>query len=627
MVFVLLSFLGGAMFFVPVSSAQVEGKTLSYEKELKTVTDFSRGEFNSSKLIETATGVEIGSIDRQGGSYVSPVVQAPISANYIGLHWESVLGSEDLISLSIRIGGDGKNFGEWKKVQAEMVQSNEEQQSVELFSILLAVQNDSFAQIKIEFPGGNDEAKLRKVSFVFIDSASQYKQDTESLSEQSLTTKISPSGQAINVISREEWGADESYRLNDSGLEEWPRSYHGTRKMIVHHTAVAGSNGVTDLEANKAAVRAIYYYHAVTQGWGDIGYNALVDAAGNIYEGRYGTHDMVTRTNPVDDQVMVLDVEAGHTASYNSGSFGVAALGDFTSFAVPAAQLAGLEDVLAYVADSRGIDVLGSSDFRKYNGEWDIDLPNLFAHRDVIKTLCPGKWLYKEMITIKSNVSERLSAIPGISDFSAQKDLISVSGTSIGSGIIDFKWSALDLSVVDKYQYVLERVYGTAGDPNDSQPWQTTWLLPENDALTTTDLLGVQINTDILEADSNYVFYVRAVDVYGNPVSKTAHVNFYYDSSTAQADEEAPVAIIETPYDNDLVSGLVSISATATDNIGVLSMRILIDGKEMTSVIGDSIVYRWNARKVSSGEHIIEVQATDEAGNIGSSLIRVTVDN
>src|SRR3712207_9171470 len=36
-----------------------------------------------------------------------------------------------------------------------------------------------------------------------------------------------------------------------------------------------------------ATVRAIFAYHAVVQGWGDIGYNFLVDADGRIYEGRH----------------------------------------------------------------------------------------------------------------------------------------------------------------------------------------------------------------------------------------------------------------------------------------------------------------------------------------------------
>ena len=72
-----------------------------------------------------------------------------------------------------------------------------------------------------------------------------------------------------SVISRAGWGADEALRFDASGNELWPPEFHPTQKLIVHHTA--GQNG----DPNPAAtIRAIYYYHAVTRGWGDIGYTS-----------------------------------------------------------------------------------------------------------------------------------------------------------------------------------------------------------------------------------------------------------------------------------------------------------------------------------------------------------------
>src|SRR5919197_457383 len=77
------------------------------------------------------------------------------------------------------------------------------------------------------------------------------------------------------VISRAEWGADES-------LMTWAPEFQVTQKLIIHHTATQN-----DDPDPTATIRSIYRYHAVMQGWGDIGYNFLVDEAGNVYEGRY----------------------------------------------------------------------------------------------------------------------------------------------------------------------------------------------------------------------------------------------------------------------------------------------------------------------------------------------------
>src|SRR5439155_4261704 len=84
------------------------------------------------------------------------------------------------------------------------------------------------------------------------------------------------------VISRAQWGADGSYRFDSTGKEVWPPAFYPTQKLIVHHTA-----GQDDDPDPAATVRAIYYYHAVTKGYGDIGYNFLIDAQGNVYKGRY----------------------------------------------------------------------------------------------------------------------------------------------------------------------------------------------------------------------------------------------------------------------------------------------------------------------------------------------------
>ena len=62
----------------------------------------------------------------------------------------------------------------------------------------------------------------------------------------------------------------------------WAPQFYATKKLVVHHTDT--SDDYTDRAGAEAQIRSIYYYHSVTQGWGDIGYNFLIDKFGNVYE-------------------------------------------------------------------------------------------------------------------------------------------------------------------------------------------------------------------------------------------------------------------------------------------------------------------------------------------------------
>lgn len=631
-VLVCLSLILGLTSFSPTVSAKTNYKTLAYDKKLETAQDFEKGEFKNVKIKETAEGIELGSSDSETGEYTTPVIQAPFGATHIGLHWKEKVARENLIAAYIRTSNDGENFSEWIKTTVEADEGRDDKKNEEVFAALVGTEKANFAQAKIEFiPIEGISPKLKSLTFTFINSGEESKQITKKLSLAPSSTaegvgvlKTSPNGQNINVISREDWGADESYRLYPDSSESWPRSYHGTRKIVVHHTAGASSNGVTDLESNKTTVRAIYYYHAVTQDWGDIGYNALVDAAGNVYEGRYGTHGTeIFRSSPTPEQVMTLDVEAGHASSYNSGSFGVSAMGDFTSFDVPTAQLAGLKSVLAYVADSRGINTQGNSDFLRYDGTWHNGLNNVIAHRDVSATACPGDRLYALMTSIKTDVDNLPGMLSNLSGFSATINSVPISGTSVGSGTIDFSWSTF--SGASQYQYVLERVFGTPGLP-DGEPWENAWLIPENGNMQTTANTSVQVDSDTLQINSNYVFYVRALDANGAPISTTKHVNFKRNSSVL--DTEVPQVSVTSPLNGATVKGSITVSANATDNVGVANVEFYANGQLIGSDNSSPYSINWDTTMMADGTVLISAKAYDATGNQGvSNEISVTVNN
>ncbi|MBO0865286.1 MAG: LGFP repeat-containing protein, partial [Mycobacterium sp.] len=119
------------------------------------------------------------------------------------------------------------------------------------------------------------------------------------------TAAIAP-GQPPNIISRSQWGADESIRCGN------PLYDNGIRAAVVHHTADGNDYAPQD-SAN--IVRSIYAYHAITMGWCDIAYNALVDKYGQVFEGRAGGIDKA--------------VEGSHTGGFNRDTWAVAMIGNF----------------------------------------------------------------------------------------------------------------------------------------------------------------------------------------------------------------------------------------------------------------------------------------------------------
>jgi hypothetical protein len=203
------------------------------------------------------------------------------------------------------------------------------------------------------------------------------------------------------VISRAGWNADSAY-LN------WAPQFYPTKKFIVHHTADnISTNGTQEYYAK--LVRSIYYYHAVTQGWGDIAYNFLIDPLGNIYEGRYSDND---NNSLGGEDIYGNGVTGGHASGYNTGTVGIAVLGTYTNQDISAAARASLEKLLAWEAKKNGIDPAGSDPyFNPFNARSTIQAWNIAGHRDYSSTDCPGTAFYNTLPTIRQDVSNLTGAV------------------------------------------------------------------------------------------------------------------------------------------------------------------------------------------------------------------------
>ena len=210
----------------------------------------------------------------------------------------------------------------------------------------------------------------------------------------------------VTYLPRSAWGADESLRFS-GGTEVWPVDYAVTQALTVHHTA--GTNNDSD---PAGTIRAIYYYQAVTQAWGDIGYHLLIDEQGRVYEGRWSGSDPVpTFESTVAPGTAPPMVTAGHIAGYNTGNLGVCLLGNFTGQGPTAAAYDSLVTVLASLARVTGIDPEATLHYVGPTGATRTVL-GVSGHLDWAPTECPGNTFYPTFPALRSAVADAMASPP-----------------------------------------------------------------------------------------------------------------------------------------------------------------------------------------------------------------------
>lgn len=197
------------------------------------------------------------------------------------------------------------------------------------------------------------------------------------------------------VVSRAGWGADENLRCKGPDYDD------GVKAIALHHTA--GSNDYTRAQA-AAQVRAAYQYHAQTLGWCDIGYNALVDKYGTIYEGRYGGLDEA--------------VQGAHIGGFNENTWGISMIGNYEIAQPTAALLESVTDLAGWKAAISGVDPestvqLRSGGFRgsKYPAGTYAPVYGFFGHSDVHATACPGQYTTARWPQIRAAAHRKYVAI------------------------------------------------------------------------------------------------------------------------------------------------------------------------------------------------------------------------
>ena len=214
-----------------------------------------------------------------------------------------------------------------------------------------------------------------------------------------LPVATSANGLPVPVTTRAEWGANASYM-------SWDPDYASAGHIVVHHTA-----GTNNYSAGQSAsiVRGIYYYHAVTLDWGDIGYNFLIDKYGTVFEGRSGS---------VAAPAGEMSVGA-HARGVNTGTMGLSMMGDYSSVSPSDAQLSSVGKMAGWflrragITDANGWAGLNVWTTERYQAGSTISMPRILGHRDVGYTSCPGNVGYSKLGTIRTIAQQQISGSGG----------------------------------------------------------------------------------------------------------------------------------------------------------------------------------------------------------------------
>lgn len=208
----------------------------------------------------------------------------------------------------------------------------------------------------------------------------------------------------IPVVPRWAWGADES-------ITTWGPDFREAEVLTVHHSVTPAGWDTA------ATMRAFHRYHTINNGWGDIGYQLVIDPAGVVYQGRVSGLLPVFQSPPIPG-IRPQAVVGAHVGGNNSGNIGVCLMGDFTGAMPSPAQWSSLINVLARLSAALNLDPLGGVQYYNADSGASFGMPGISGHRDWMQTSCPGDMMYSALGAVRAQTAgarANLGIFPGSS--------------------------------------------------------------------------------------------------------------------------------------------------------------------------------------------------------------------
>jgi hypothetical protein len=129
-------------------------------------------------------------------------------------------------------------------------------------------------------------------------------------------------------------------------------------------------------------------------------------------------------------------------------------------------------------------------------------------------------------------------------------------------------------------------------------------------------------NTTAL-ANGSYALSAKAYDA-ANNVGQSSTVTVTVNNT----DTIPPTVSISAPANNATVSGTTSVTATASDNVGVTKVGFYVNNVLQATDTAAPFTFSWNTTTLANGSYALSAKAYDAANNVGqSATISVVVNN
>jgi hypothetical protein len=128
-------------------------------------------------------------------------------------------------------------------------------------------------------------------------------------------------------------------------------------------------------------------------------------------------------------------------------------------------------------------------------------------------------------------------------------------------------------------------------------------------------------------SNGTHTLSTKAYDAANNLYTSTS-ISVTVSNSTV--DTTAPTVSISSPTSGTTVSGNITVTASASDNVGVSKVEFYLDSATTpaATITSSPYTFSWNTTSVVNGTHTFKAKAYDAANNVGqSATVSVTVNN